>query len=78
MAALWKPVILLPLRPTSLMRKNSQRHQIIHGIHPVQCKEGSIDSVRVISVAVVLRCIFLLVFFMLYIYRRTIINFSKL
>ena len=78
MAALWKPVISLPLHPVSLMRKHSQRHQIIHGIHPVRCKEGSIDSVRVISVAVVLRCIFLLVFFMLYIYRRTIINFSKL
>ena len=34
--------------------------------------------VRVISVAVVYRCIFLLVFFVLYIYRRTIFNFSKL
>ena len=78
MAALWKPVISLPLHPVSLMRKHSQRHQIIHCIHPVRCKEGSIDSVRVISVAVVLRCIFLLVFFMLYIYRRTIFNFSKL
>ena len=53
MAVLWKPVILLPLRPTSLMRKNSQRHQIFHGIHPVRCKERSINSVRVISVAVV-------------------------
>ena len=53
MAALWKPVILLPLHPTSLMRKSSQRHQIIHGIHPVRCKERSIDPVRVISVAVV-------------------------
>ena len=53
MAALWKPVILLPLHPTSLMRKNSQRHQIIHFIHPIRCKEGLIYSVRVISVAVV-------------------------
>ena len=53
MAALWKPVILLPLRPTSLMRKNSQRCKKIHGIHSVRCKERSIDSVRVISVAVV-------------------------
>ena len=51
MAALWKPVILLPLCPTSLMHKNSLRHQIIHGIHPVQCKEGLINSVRVISVS---------------------------
>ena len=70
MAALWKPVILLPLRPTSLMRKNSQRHQIIHGILPVRCKEGSIDSVPVISVAVVSRCILRLVFFVLYILQK--------
>ena len=42
MAALWKPVILLPLRPTSLMRKNSKRHQIIHGTHPIESNEGSI------------------------------------
>ena len=70
MAALWKPVILLPLHPTSLMRKNSQRHQIIHGIHPVRCKERSIDPVRVISVAVVQRCILRLVFFVLYILQK--------
>ena len=42
MAALWKPVILLPLHPVSLMHKNSQRHQIIHGTHPIGRKEGPI------------------------------------
>ena len=43
MVALRKPVILLPLRPASLIHLNSQRHQIIHGTHPVGRKEGSID-----------------------------------
>ena len=42
MAALWKPVILLPLRPVSLIHKNSQRHQIIHDTHPVGREEGPI------------------------------------
>ena len=36
-------VILLPLRPASLMHKNSQGHKIIHGTHLVGRKERSID-----------------------------------
>ena len=36
-------VILLPLRPASLMHKNPQGHKLIHGMHPVGCKERSIN-----------------------------------
>ena len=39
MAALWKPVILLPLHPTSLMRKNSQRHQKFMAYIPYDAKK---------------------------------------
>ena len=28
-------MILLPLRPASLMHKNAQRHKIICGMHPI-------------------------------------------
>ena len=31
----YKALILLPLRPVSLMYKNSQRRKIIYGMHPV-------------------------------------------
>ena len=37
------PVILLPLRPASLTRKNPQGRKIIHGTHPAGCKEWSFD-----------------------------------
>ena len=37
---MWAPsVILLPLCPVSLTHKNPQRRKIIHGMHPVGCKE---------------------------------------
>ena len=36
----WLSVILLPLRPASLMHKNPQRHKIIHGMRPVKCKRS--------------------------------------
>ena len=36
-------VILLPLCPASLTYKSPQRFKIIHGIHPIGCKEQSID-----------------------------------
>ena len=48
-------MILLSLRHASLTHKNPQRRNIIHGMRT--------DPVRVISVAVVQRCIFMLVFF---------------
>ena len=32
-------VMLLPLRPVSLTHKNPQRRKIIHGMHPVKCKD---------------------------------------
>ena len=32
-------VILLPLRPASLMHKNPHRHKINHGMRPVKCKD---------------------------------------
>ena len=35
-------VILLPLGPMSLMHKNFLRCKIIHGIHPIGCKDRSI------------------------------------
>ena len=57
-------VILLPLRPASLTHKNPQRCKIIHGMHPVGCKDRSIDlnmcicrdiqPVDIISVAVIM------------------------
>ena len=57
-------VILLPLRPSSLMHKNPQGHKIIHGMHPVGHNDGSINlnmsicrnirPVCVISVAVIM------------------------
>ena len=37
------PVILLPLRPVSLMHKNPQRRKIFCGMHPVGCEGWSID-----------------------------------
>ena len=40
-------VILLPLRPASLMHKNPQRRKIIHGMRPVGCKDQSIEHVFV-------------------------------
>ena len=36
-------VILLPLRPASLMHKNPQRHKIMCGMHPVGHKDQLID-----------------------------------
>ena len=54
-------VILLPLHPASLMHKKRQRCKIIHGMHPLGCKDRSIMGsedvfveypARVISVAV--------------------------
>ena len=36
-------VILLPLRPASLMNKNPQRSKINHGMHPVRRKDQSIN-----------------------------------
>ena len=54
-------VILLPLRPASLMHKNPQRHKDVNGTCPVKCKDQLIDQsehifaeypVNVISVAV--------------------------
>ena len=54
-------VILLPLRPASLMHKNPKRHKDVNGTCPVKCKDGLIDQpedifaeypVHVISVAV--------------------------
>ena len=39
----WLSVILLRLRPASLMHKNPQRHKIIHGMHPVKRKDRLID-----------------------------------
>ena len=36
-------VILLPLRPASLMNKNPQRSKINHGMHPVRRKDPSIN-----------------------------------
>ena len=61
-------VILLPLRLASLMYKNPQRHKVIHGMHPVGCKDRSIDlnicicrlrysAVCVISVAVIMAAV---------------------
>ena len=38
----WCAVILLPLRPASLIHKNPQRCKIIHGMHPIGCKDRSI------------------------------------
>ena len=38
-----QPVILLPLCPASLTHKNPQRCKIIHVIHPIGCKDHSID-----------------------------------
>ena len=32
-------VMLLPLRPVSLTHKNPQGRKIIHGMHPVKCKD---------------------------------------
>ena len=55
-------MILLPLRPASLMHKNPQRHKDVNGTRPVKCKDRLIDQsedifpeypVHVISVAVV-------------------------
>ena len=36
-------VLHVPLRPASLTHKNSQGSEIIHGMHPVGCKDRSID-----------------------------------
>ena len=38
-----RAVILLPLRPASLMHKKHQRRKVIHEMHPVGHKERSID-----------------------------------
>ena len=74
-------MILLPLRPASLMHKNAQRHKIICGMHPIANRmhrsmdrhEGIIVEypVCVISVAVLGGCcetmlIFPVVFVVLY------------
>ena len=54
-------VILLPLRPASLMLKNPPKHKDVNGTCPVKCKDRLIDQaedvfaeypVHVISVAV--------------------------
>ena len=34
---------LIPLRSASLIHKNHQRHKIICGMHPIGCKDQSID-----------------------------------
>ena len=57
-------VILLPPHPTLLMHKNPQTRKVIHGMHPVGCKDQLIDlnmcicrnirPVHVISVAVIM------------------------
>ena len=45
-------LILLPLRPASVMHKNPQRHKIIHGMRPVGCKVCMVEyPFGVISVA---------------------------
>ena len=38
-----KVVILLPLRPASLIHKNPQRRKMIHSMCPVGCKDRSLD-----------------------------------
>ena len=76
-------MILLPLRPASLTRKNPKRRKIICGMGPVGRKDRLINlkmffveyPVCVISVAVLVavvkRCLFLLVFVVLYNRRST-------
>ena len=79
-------MILLPPCPASLTHKNPERHKIIYGIHPIGCRERSIDQskdvfleypVCVICVPVLLLWLllndsFLLVFVVLY-NRRSIL-----
>ena len=63
-------VILLPLRPPSLMHKNPQRCKINHGMCPMGRKDRSIDlkmsfveyPVCVISVAVIMAVVKLGIF----------------
>ena len=43
-------MILLPLYPASLMHSNPQRHKIIHGMHPIEHKDGSIHRTEDVSV----------------------------
>ena len=76
-------MILLPLRPASLTHKNPKRRKIICGMGPVGRKDRLINlkmffveyPVCVISVAVLVavvkRCLFLLVFVVLYNRRST-------
>lgn len=48
-------MILLPLRPASLIRKNSQGRRIIDGLRPLGCKLWSLDLRNVFEECLVCR-----------------------